>query len=70
MSIEYLRTSKEASHLRYLQFLAPGALRCRVLAGGGEAGESDAGVDIRSCLHPEMLTRVYNDASKLSLINN
>ena len=60
MSMEYLRTSKEASHMRYLQFLAPGALGSRVFAGVGEAGESDAGVDVRSCSDPEMLRGVNN----------
>ena len=57
MSMEYLRTSKETLLIYYLQFLPPGALRGRVLASGGEAGERDAGVDVRSCLHPEMFTR-------------
>ena len=60
MSMEYLRTSKEDSHMRYLQFLAPGTLGGRVLAGVGEARESDAGVDIRSCSNPEMFRGVNN----------
>ena len=52
--MEYLRTSKETLLIYYLQFLPPGALGGRVLASRGEAGERDARVDVRSCLHPEM----------------
>ena len=37
----------------HLQLLPPGALGGHVLARGGEAGERDAGVDIRGRLHPE-----------------
>lgn len=61
MSMEYLRTFKETFKIFYLQFLPPGAFRGRVLPSGGEAGEGDAGVDVRSRLHPEMFTRGEQD---------
>ena len=67
MSMEYLRTFKETFHIFYLQFLPPGAFRGRVLARGGEAGERDAGVDVRSRLHPEMFTQGEQDPLTMHL---